>query len=127
MNGKEKKKKTERVSHHSLAGGRYERGMVPPATLKALLSQPPSRVPPHEIEERLDRLPRVLCDALYPFQLEGVRFGLARNGRCLIADQMVGPVGLPNAPPQHTHAHPLPHPTELVRGFGPNANNETSK
>jgi SNF2 family DNA or RNA helicase len=26
--------------------------------------------------------------ALYPFQLQGVKYGLARNGRCLIADQM---------------------------------------
>lgn len=30
----------------------------------------------------------MLLDALMPFQLEGVRFGLQRGGRCLIADEM---------------------------------------
>ena len=41
-----------------------------------------------QVDERLDRLPRMLREALYPFQLDGVRYGLARGGRCLIADQM---------------------------------------
>lgn len=38
--------------------------------------------------DRLDRVPRSLRDALHPFQERGVRFGLERNGRCLIADEM---------------------------------------
>ncbi|XP_040382387.1 DNA annealing helicase and endonuclease ZRANB3 isoform X2 [Oryza brachyantha] len=41
-----------------------------------------------EVDELLTKLPQHLRDALLPFQLEGVRFGLQRNGRCLIADEM---------------------------------------
>jgi hypothetical protein len=73
--------------HHPRNKSAAASGMFPPATLQAL-SRPASRVPAHEVDERLDRLPRVLRAALYPFQLDGVRFGLARGGRCLIADQM---------------------------------------
>ncbi|GJN32970.1 hypothetical protein PR202_gb21522 [Eleusine coracana subsp. coracana] len=39
-----------------------------------------------DIDDRLKKLPLQLKDALLPFQLEGVRFGLKRHGRCLIAD-----------------------------------------
>ncbi|KAK3127604.1 hypothetical protein QOZ80_7AG0575610 [Eleusine coracana subsp. coracana] len=41
-----------------------------------------------DIDDRLKKLPLQLKDALLPFQLEGVRFGLKRHGRCLIADKM---------------------------------------
>ncbi|KAF0907158.1 hypothetical protein E2562_015680 [Oryza meyeriana var. granulata] len=41
-----------------------------------------------EVDELLMKLPQHLRDALLPFQLEGVRFGLRRHGRCLIADEM---------------------------------------
>ncbi|KAK3125590.1 hypothetical protein QOZ80_7BG0607030 [Eleusine coracana subsp. coracana] len=41
-----------------------------------------------DIDDRLKKLPLQLKDALLPFQLEGVRFGLKRHGRCLIADEM---------------------------------------
>ncbi|KAG8079874.1 hypothetical protein GUJ93_ZPchr0007g4194 [Zizania palustris] len=41
-----------------------------------------------EVDELLTKLPQHLRDALLPFQLEGVRFGLRRRGRCLIADEM---------------------------------------
>uniref|UniRef100_A0A0D9X150 Helicase ATP-binding domain-containing protein n=1 Tax=Leersia perrieri TaxID=77586 RepID=A0A0D9X150_9ORYZ len=41
-----------------------------------------------EVDGLLMKLPQHLRDALLPFQLEGVRFGLRRNGRCLIADEM---------------------------------------
>ena len=41
-----------------------------------------------EIDELLKKLPQQVKDALLPFQLEGVRFGLRRRGRCLIADEM---------------------------------------
>ncbi|WVZ66594.1 hypothetical protein U9M48_015789 [Paspalum notatum var. saurae] len=41
-----------------------------------------------EVDELLKKLPQQLKDALLPFQLDGVRFGLRRCGRCLIADEM---------------------------------------
>ena len=41
--------------------------------------------PPDAAAQRYARMPRFLEAALLPFQREGVRFGLARNGRCLIA------------------------------------------
>ncbi|TVU38101.1 hypothetical protein EJB05_11454 [Eragrostis curvula] len=42
----------------------------------------------NDIDDLLKKLPPQLQDALLPFQLEGVRFGLKRNGHCLIADEM---------------------------------------
>uniref|UniRef100_A0A6N2LV08 Helicase C-terminal domain-containing protein n=1 Tax=Salix viminalis TaxID=40686 RepID=A0A6N2LV08_SALVM len=48
--------------------------------------------PEHFTDEKVDEfirmLPRKLLDALLPFQLDGLRFGLRRGGRCLIADEM---------------------------------------
>nr|XP_010936358.1 DNA annealing helicase and endonuclease ZRANB3 isoform X1 [Elaeis guineensis] len=41
-----------------------------------------------QVDELLGRLPKKLLDALHPFQLDGVKFGLRRGGRCLIADEM---------------------------------------
>lgn len=41
-----------------------------------------------EVDVLFEKLPKVLRDALLPFQLDGVRFGLRRGGRCLIADEM---------------------------------------
>ncbi|KAK8933688.1 CHD3-type chromatin-remodeling factor PICKLE [Platanthera zijinensis] len=41
-----------------------------------------------QVGDLLKRLPVSLRDALLPFQLEGVRFGLRRGARCLIADEM---------------------------------------
>ena len=40
------------------------------------------------VDGRFARVPRALREALHPFQERGVRFGLERNGRCLIADEM---------------------------------------
>ena len=40
------------------------------------------------VDRRFARVPRALREALHPFQERGVRFGLERNGRCLIADEM---------------------------------------
>ncbi|KAJ6418407.1 hypothetical protein OIU84_001725 [Salix udensis] len=49
-------------------------------------------VPEHFTDEKVDEfirmLPRKLLDALLPFQLHGLRFGLRRGGRSLIADEM---------------------------------------
>ncbi|CAH8388090.1 unnamed protein product [Eruca vesicaria subsp. sativa] len=41
-----------------------------------------------KVEELIGNLPRKLVDSLLPFQLDGLRFGLRRGGRCLIADEM---------------------------------------
>lgn len=36
----------------------------------------------------LSGIDQTLVSALMPFQTEGVRFGISRNGRCLISDDM---------------------------------------
>lgn len=41
-----------------------------------------------KVDELLKALPNSLRDALLPYQLDGVKFGLQRGGRCLIADEM---------------------------------------
>ncbi|GFR52842.1 hypothetical protein Agub_g15469, partial [Astrephomene gubernaculifera] len=46
------------------------------------------RASPDDISARLQRMPPSLRTALMPFQRQGVEFGLARGGRCLIADEM---------------------------------------
>lgn len=49
-------------------------------------------VPEHlsdvEVEQMIEKIPPTLRERLLPFQLEGVRFGLRRGGKCLIADEM---------------------------------------
>ena len=61
--------------------------MIPPSTYRAMTKSFAS-VCEDEVEERYESLPRRLRDAMYPFQVEGVKFALSRNGRCLLADQM---------------------------------------
>lgn len=41
-----------------------------------------------DVEARLSKMPPALRAALLPFQIEGVRYGLQRHARCLIADEM---------------------------------------
>lgn len=48
----------------------------------------PEYLPDEKVDELLRNLPKKLLNALLPFQLEGVQFGLRRGGRCLIADEM---------------------------------------
>ncbi|KAK3021011.1 hypothetical protein RJ639_045142 [Escallonia herrerae] len=48
----------------------------------------PEHIPDEKVDELIGGLPKSLLHALLPFQLEGVRFGLRRGGRCLIADEM---------------------------------------
>ncbi|KAI3953780.1 hypothetical protein MKW98_017604 [Papaver atlanticum] len=48
----------------------------------------PEHLSDDEVDGLIAKLPRVLYDALLPFQVDGVRFGLRRGGRCLIADEM---------------------------------------
>lgn len=56
------------------------------AARRGMLPKPP---PPEEVERRHAALPPWLASALLPFQHEGVRFGLERGGRVLLADEMV--------------------------------------
>jgi len=42
----------------------------------------------YEMDEDLKDLPLKIRERLMPFQAEGVRFGLRREGRLLIADEM---------------------------------------
>ncbi|XP_073123529.1 uncharacterized protein [Henckelia pumila] len=48
----------------------------------------PEHVPDEKVDELISELPKTLLSALLPFQLDGVRFGLRRGGRCLLADEM---------------------------------------
>ncbi|KAF8399556.1 hypothetical protein HHK36_015423 [Tetracentron sinense] len=48
----------------------------------------PEHVSDDEVDRLIGELPKMLLNALLPFQLDGVRFGLQRGGRCLIADEM---------------------------------------
>ncbi|XP_019200029.1 PREDICTED: DNA annealing helicase and endonuclease ZRANB3 isoform X3 [Ipomoea nil] len=48
----------------------------------------PEHLPDEKVDELISELPKTLLDTLLPFQLEGIRFGLRRGGRCLIADEM---------------------------------------
>ncbi|KAK8306222.1 hypothetical protein V6Z12_D03G113400 [Gossypium hirsutum] len=41
-----------------------------------------------DVDELITKLPETLLNSLLPFQLEGIKFGLRRGGRCLIADEM---------------------------------------
>ncbi|KAK4781882.1 hypothetical protein SAY86_015984 [Trapa natans] len=48
----------------------------------------PEHLPSETVDELIKMLPKKILGALMPFQLDGVRFGLQRGGRCLIADEM---------------------------------------
>lgn len=48
----------------------------------------PEHVPDEKVDELIGKLPRKILDTLLPFQVDGVKFGLRRGGRCLIADEM---------------------------------------
>ncbi|XP_071448484.1 SWI/SNF-related matrix-associated actin-dependent regulator of chromatin subfamily A-like protein 1 [Hetaerina americana] len=58
---------------------------LPKMVLETFLN-PSNRIELQSIN--LSKIDPVLTDALMPFQVEGVRFGISRNGRCLIADEM---------------------------------------
>ncbi|PRW44334.1 DNA annealing helicase and endonuclease ZRANB3 [Chlorella sorokiniana] len=63
-------------------------GMVPQPTLKSARGMVRVLPSPDQAATLYAKLPPFLERALLPFQREGVRFGLARGGRCLIADEM---------------------------------------
>ncbi|KAI5067216.1 hypothetical protein GOP47_0017744 [Adiantum capillus-veneris] len=48
----------------------------------------PNHISDAAVDELIQQLPCRLKETLLPFQLEGVKFGLRRGGRCLIADEM---------------------------------------
>ncbi|KAK8474383.1 hypothetical protein V6N12_033671, partial [Hibiscus sabdariffa] len=48
----------------------------------------PEHLSEEDVNELTRKLPGTLLNALLPFQLEGLKFGLRRGGRCLIADEM---------------------------------------
>ncbi|KAK9698752.1 hypothetical protein RND81_08G128400 [Saponaria officinalis] len=48
----------------------------------------PEHSPDEKVEKLIYKLPSKLQSTLLPFQLEGLKFGLQRGGRCLIADEM---------------------------------------
>ncbi|XP_057517108.1 uncharacterized protein LOC130798224 [Amaranthus tricolor] len=48
----------------------------------------PEHLSDEKVEELIKKLPRKLLDTLLPFQIDGLKFGLQRGGRCLIADEM---------------------------------------
>ncbi|KAM6593938.1 hypothetical protein CsatA_001641 [Cannabis sativa] len=48
----------------------------------------PEHFSDEKVNELIGKLPKTLLEALLPFQLDGIKFGLQRGGRCLIADEM---------------------------------------
>ncbi|KAL8226611.1 hypothetical protein R6Q57_016443 [Mikania cordata] len=48
----------------------------------------PEHLSDERVDELMGELPKSLLEVLLPFQIEGVKFGLRRGGRCLIADEM---------------------------------------
>lgn len=64
-------------------------GQIPPGALEHLLKSPGQcRASSEEVEERRKKVPAYLDRALLPFQKEAVLFGVQRNGKVLIADEM---------------------------------------
>lgn len=48
----------------------------------------PTHLTDSEVDQLLLNLPQGLAKTLLPFQREGVKYGLQRGGRCLLADEM---------------------------------------
>ena len=61
-------------------------GHIPPATLKSYRQD--LSMGEEQIKARLSKMPESLYDALLPFQREGVTFGIRKNARILIADEV---------------------------------------
>ena len=68
----------------------HESGAVPPWVLDTFRGNVP-KVQAKQVDEAVARMPQPLLHSLMPFQVEGVRFGLERAGRCLIGDEMGAP------------------------------------
>lgn len=48
----------------------------------------PEHLSDEKVDKLMEKLPKSLLEVLLPFQVEGVKYGLRRGGRCLIADEM---------------------------------------
>ncbi|XP_076954030.1 uncharacterized protein LOC143628281 [Bidens hawaiensis] len=48
----------------------------------------PEHLSEQKVDELMGGLSKSLLEVMLPFQIEGVKFGLRRGGRCLIADEM---------------------------------------
>ncbi|XKL60873.1 hypothetical protein PGB90_007930 [Kerria lacca] len=59
---------------------------LPNFIIKVFIQQPKANVDFRTID--LSRIDNNLLSNLYPFQKEGVQFGVSKNGRCIIADDM---------------------------------------
>ena len=81
---------------HAVAGCNLKvmaRHLIPPSTLTALRTastraEGDSSAADAATASVFNRMPATLRDALLPFQREGVEFGIRRDGRALIADDM---------------------------------------
>ena len=62
--------------------------LIPVSTLAGIRKHLDSCDDDEDVEAVFARMPRSLGDRLLPFQEKGVRFGIRRNGRVLIADDM---------------------------------------
>ena len=60
---------------------------IPQAT-RSVLTNTKDLAKDDAVDDSMRKIPRRLALALFPFQEQGVRFGLKRHGRCLIGDQM---------------------------------------
>ena len=79
-------------------------GMIPQATLKSYRQV--ISMGEEQVEARLRKMPESLYDALLPFQREGVTFGIRRNARILIADEVMSTM-IKQTPRQLTNSHSL--------------------
>lgn len=67
----------------------FQIDFIPGKTLNCFLgSGKKKRISEENVNERFMRLPQAFRSALLPFQVEGVRYAIRRNCRCLIADEM---------------------------------------
>lgn len=64
-----------------------EQSDIPDWIEKSFRRQVP-RTSQYDVDDALSRMPETLKQGLLAFQWEGVRFGLLRNTRCLIGDEM---------------------------------------
>lgn len=70
-----------------------ESSLIPQPTLKSYRQQSlspsdQSMMDDEDLNTRISKMPRSLFNALLPFQREGVSFGIRKNARVLIADEM---------------------------------------
>lgn len=70
---------------NKLGGVEIDSDSVPPRVVSLIQSHSEIRDVQVDLKDKFDDS---FLDKLYPFQREGIKFGIQRNGRCLIADDM---------------------------------------